>query len=325
MWLSGPTFRLPSRACTTNALRVLLLLPLLLACLPAADRTVAITIDDLPFAQSGPHACRGNTLLASTRQLLRPLREQQVPVTAFVVGNNCPALTPDQRRTVLREWQDAGATLGNHTFSHLGLNEAPIAEYERDILRADAQLRSVTGQPVHWFRSPFLQTGSTPPVKARLERFLSTHGYRQAAVTLDNSDWLFANVYADALDRGDHALAGRVRAEYLPYLERVVAFFEQQSVEVVGREMPQILLLHANRLNADLMADILAMFRRRGYRFVTLEFAMADPAYEFSDTYVGTRGISWLRRWALTKAMPDRAEPADPDWLRKAFAAMRKR
>ena len=62
-------------------------------------------------------------------------------------------------------------------------------------------------------------------------------------------------------------------------MESVVAFFEERSVEVVGREFPQVLLIHANQLNADLMPELLAMFRQRGYTFVTLDQALADAAY----------------------------------------------
>lgn len=294
-------------------------------CAAAADRRVAITLDDLPFAQSGPSACTDAILTKNTQRLLKVFVEQQVPVTAFVVGANCPELTKSQRRAILELWLKAGVTLGNHTYSHRSLNDTPIAEYEADILRADQQLRSVTGKPVAWFRSPFLATGNTLPVKRRLEEFLSTHGYRQAPVTIDNSDWLFANVYANALDQSDHDLANRVRSEYIPYLESVVRFFEDQSREVVGREIPQVLLLHANRLNADAMGDVLALFRRRGYRFVPLASATADAVYSSADSYVGRRGISWIRRWAVTQGLPDRAEPEDPQWLVEALQAIRNR
>ena len=66
----------------------------------------------------------------------------------------------------------------------------------------------------------------------------------------------------------------QVRREYIPYMESVVAFFEQRSLEVLGHEPPQILLMHASQLNADLMPELLAMFRRRGYHFVTLSQAL---------------------------------------------------
>jgi hypothetical protein len=60
-------------------------------------------------------------------------------------------------------------------------------------------------------------------------------------------------------------LRERVTQEYVPYLESVVAFFERRSLEVVGHEFPQVLLIHASELNSDMISDILAMFRKRGY------------------------------------------------------------
>ena len=92
-----------------------------------------------------------------------------------------------------------------------------------------------------------LHTGADPATKRRLESFLAGHGYKQSPVTFDNSDWIFANVYANAIDSGDAVLAKRVRDAYVPYMESVVAFFETRSVEVVGREFSQVLSIQANR------------------------------------------------------------------------------
>jgi len=50
-------------------------------------------------------------------------------------------------------------------------------------------------------------------------------------------------------------------------MESIFAFFEARSKEVVGREFPQTLLIHASQLNADTMPELLAMMRRRGYQF----------------------------------------------------------
>ena len=63
-----------------------------------------------------------------------------------------------------------------------------------------------------------------------------------APVTLDNSDYAFAAAYTKP------AYRERVRAEYVPYMESIVAFFEERSVEVAGREFPQILLIHASEI-----------------------------------------------------------------------------
>ena len=73
-------------------------------------------------------------------------------------------------------------------------------------------------------------------------------------------------------------------------------------------------------LNADLIPDLLAMFRRRGYTFVSLDRALADDAYRLPDEYVGRRGISWIHRWSTTKGMPLKFEPDPPAWVQKASA-----
>jgi hypothetical protein len=69
------------------------------------------------------------------------------------------------------------------------------------------------------------------------------------------------------------------------------------------------------------MPELLAMFRRRGYDFITLEAALADPAYTLPEDYVGRGGFSWIHRWSMTKGLAPRAEPEPPDWVREGWAA----
>lgn len=286
----------------------------------AAERQVAITFDDLPVAQSGAAACEEPGLTRLTQRLLRPFQEKGVPLTAFVIAGNCSGLAAEQRGAVLKLWMAAGAELGNHTYSHRGLNNTRIEQYEQDILRADTELKRAAGiSRLRYFRSPMLQTGPALETKQRLERFLLSHGYQQAPVTFDNSDWIFAYVYNGALGRGDHELARRVRDAYIPYMKSVIEFFEQRAVEVVGREFPQILLVHANQLNADAASDLLAMLESRGYRFISLEKALQDAAYRLPNDYAGTGGFSWIHRWSMTKGMANRGEPEAPAWIAEQY------
>jgi peptidoglycan/xylan/chitin deacetylase (PgdA/CDA1 family) len=296
----------------------ILLLPLL-ALAAAQGREVAITIDDLPVAHSGPNACQPERLKEQTTRLLEPLRARRIPVTAFVVGRACPDLSPAERKQALELWRSAGVELGNHTYSHRDLNDMPIAEYEADILRNDRELKATLGvDRIRYFRWPFLHTGKDQATKQRLQKFLAGRGYREAPVTFDNSDWMFSSVYSRALGAGDAALAEKARAGYVPYMESVIEFFEKRSVEVVGREFPQILLLHANLLNARMLPELLAMLERRGYRFVSLDEALRDPVYGLPERYAGPGGFSWLHRWSKTKGMPNHGEPDEPEWLVQA-------
>jgi hypothetical protein len=107
----------------------------------------------------------------------------------------------------------------------------------------------------------------------------------------------------------------RIADGYLRHMAESFDHFEALSRTLFGREIPQVLLLHANRLNADHFDSVAAILRRRGYRFVRLEDALRDPAYASRDTYVGPRGLSWLERWAATRGMTLREAPRQPAWV----------
>jgi len=285
-----------------------------------AGRQVAITIDDLP--RGGDGGDRGfEGIRAMTARLLQPFRAGHIPVTGFVNAGRTELSAHDLRR-ILDLWLDAGAELGNHTWSHADLNTTPVAEYEQEIVKDEPPIREALearGMRLEFFRYPYLHAGPSAETRRLIEQFLAGRGYRNAPVTLDNSDYMFAAAYMDS------RLRARVEREYVPHLASVIAFFERRSVEVVGREFPQIMLLHASEMNARLMPGVLAMFRRRGYDFITLGDALRDAAYRLPDSYAGPGGFSWIHRWSITKGMPNRGEPDEPQWVREAFAETRQR
>ena len=104
-------------------------------------------------------------------------------------------------------------------------------------------------------------------------------------------------------------------------MEAVTAYYERQSTAIVGREVRQTLLIHASALNAAAFDRLASMLRARGYRFVTLDRALEDPAYKHRDDYYGPGGITWLHRWALTDGKRGTffaGEPPVPDWIDQA-------
>jgi hypothetical protein len=110
----------------------------------------------------------------------------------------------------------------------------------------------------------------------------------------------------------------RIASAYLPYMEEKFAYYEKQSKDLLGYEMRQVLLLHANALNADRFDELAKMIKRRGYRFIPLKQALEDKAYSSTDTYTGAGGISWLHRWALTQGRKReffQGEPATPAFV----------
>ena len=285
---------------------------LLAAAASAQPRQVAITIDDLPRGgDSGPRDLA--SIRAMTEKLLTPLRG--IPVIGFVNAGRALELGDAGLQTVLAIWVKHGATLGNHSETHPDLNNTPLDRYTGDILRGEPAITKALGRRPVYFRHPFLHTGPDAEKREGLATFLAAHGYTVAPVTLDDSDWMFAAIYGDALRRRDSAVAAKVKQAYVPYMESVIAFFERRSREVVGRDFPQTLLIHASQLNADAMPDLLAMFRRRGYSFVSLDDALKDPAYGLKENYIGKGGFSWIHRWSRYLGMPNKGEPDEPEWI----------
>jgi peptidoglycan/xylan/chitin deacetylase (PgdA/CDA1 family) len=283
-----------------------------------AGHEVAITIDDLPRGgDGGPGNLAG--ILAMTERLLQPFRVGNIPVTGFVNAGRALDLGAEGLRRILDIWLDSGADLGNHSYSHLNINKVPLREYTADIVKGEPILRAALkarGKKLEFYRHPYLFTGPTAQIKKEMQDFLNKRGYRVAPVTFDDDDYEFARLYLKP-DFNE-----RVRAEYVPYMESVVAAFEKMSVQLTGREIPQILLIHASQMNADLMPDLLAMFRRRGYTFVSLDHALADPVYQLPDGYAGTGGFSWIHRWAKTKGVKVTPEPEVPAWVTDAIRAL---
>src|SRR5262245_62310974 len=201
---------------------------LLLACIlgfgaTATAREVVITIDDLP--RGGDSAERDLAAVhAMTAKLLTPFRTERIPVIGFVNEGRNVDFGPDGLREVLELWLDAGADLGNHSYSHLNVNNVPLAEFTADITRGEPLVEAALaarGRTLRYFRHPFLFTGPTPEVKASLQRFLDAQKYTVAPVTIDDDDYEFAALYTRPEYRD------RVRKEYVPYMESVVAVFEE--------------------------------------------------------------------------------------------------
>ena len=284
-----------------------------------AGRAVALTFDDLPVISTTADT---TVQWAVTRGILGALAAAGAPAIGFVNEDKLGAgAARDARIRMLRAWLEHGHDLGNHSYSHPDLNTTSLDDYAADIVRGEEVTARLRGSQPVFFRHPYLHAGPDSARRYGLERFLDDRGYRVAPVTIDNQEYVFARAYDNALDAADSALAERVAQAYQTYMDTIFGFYEAQARAIVGRELPQVLLLHANRINADGLDELLAMARRRGYRFITLEEALGDPAYDRSDSYIGPAGITWLHRWAISDSLDRsifRGEPEPPPFVAEA-------
>jgi len=307
-----------------RTLRLALFL-VLASALPASaqSRAVAVTFDDLPYQATEAALCDPAQAMKMTTDFVDMLRPLDTHATVFVnEGKVCEAQRATLLPRILTVWLDAGLVLGNHTFSHMNVHPTTAEAWLADVDQGAAisrPLLEARGQRLRFFRHPYLFTGDTAEKKAAMDAGLAARGYTVAPVTIDNNDWMFADVYRKAEQLGDRALMARIGAAYVAHMTTVLEFFEPYSAELTGgREPAQVLLLHASTLNRDYYAQIHALYLARGYRFVDLDEALADPIYRHADTYVRANGISWLHRWTFTEGRPIRWEPEPPAWIRTA-------
>ncbi len=275
---------------------------------------VALTFDDLPtlsLSQDLPYA------QATTAALLQGLRRHRWPATGFVNESKLEGPEKLDRIALLQAWLDAGMDLGNHGYSHLSLTRTPLADYILDVERGETTTRALLaarGRNLRWFRHPYLETGPTVQIRSAFEAWLAAHDYRVAPVTVENADWMFTLVYDDAVMRGDKAKAAATKSTYLAYTAAAVPWYRKAALHLLGRRPALVFLLHASRLNADSLDDLGRILAANHLHPVTLERAMADPAYGIADTSAGPDGVEWIERWSMTlkKSLPWASFPQPP-------------
>jgi peptidoglycan/xylan/chitin deacetylase (PgdA/CDA1 family) len=158
--------------------RLLLLVCLLGFGTTAAGGEVAITIDDLP--RGGDSTERDlETVRAMTAKLLLPFRDERIPVIGRNEGRAVD-FGPEGLREVLELWLDAGADLGNHSYSHLNVNNVPLAEFTADIARGEPLVETALaarGRSLRYFATPRSRPdagdqdrSASVPRRARLRR-----------------------------------------------------------------------------------------------------------------------------------------------------------
>ena len=249
---------------------------------------IAITLDDLPFVSVlGP----GDSRQAATVRILEALKKHQVPATGFVVCDR-------EGEPLLRQWLDAGMQLGNHSNSHPHLDAVALDDWEEEVCACGRRLSEITGAPVRWFRYPFLQMGRTIGRRDSALAIVRGCGHDIAHVSVDTGEWVLVKPYGAALARGDSALARSIGQAYVDHLLAAVDHYREIARARVGREVAQVVLLHANALAADHLDPFLTRLEERGWRFVPLGAALADPVYALPDEYAGPIGLSWLYRFA---------------------------
>lgn len=240
---------------------------------------MAITVDDLPVHGDLP----ANTTRAEiAKKMIEAFKAKGVPgVYGFVNANNIGANGDTEKDSVLKIWANSGFPLGNHTFSHIDLNTSSIQAFEDEIVANESVLQGLMGgRDWHWLRYPFLHEGDTLEKRHAIRKYLADHGYKVAQVTLDFGDYAWNNPYARCVAKQDTQSIEWLKSSYLQAAKDDIELDRKLSAQLFGRDIKYVLLMHIGALDSVMLPDLLDLFTKMGFHFVSLKEAQKDPAYQ---------------------------------------------
>lgn len=275
-------------------------------------QALAITFDDLPA--HGKHPPEVSRLEIIKTFLATINRENLPPIYGFINGYR----TEDEPSTleVLQAWRAAGEPLANHTWSHADLDDTSSDQFIHNIQANQPLLRALMPNPSddwYWFRYPYLNEGKTLEKHKEVRSWLKENHYKVAEVTLDWDDWAWNEPYTRCYAKHDNAGVKALHDSYLSTADTFIAHYRAASQRIYGRQIPFILLLHVGAFDAQMFPDLVALFRTRGFTFVTLSEAAADPAYSEDPDIAYDNGDTFIDQVAFKRgiSIPHASKPAE--------------
>lgn len=258
----------------------------------SATPGLAITIDD--FDLTDTPLMSGEMRDATIRECLN---RHGVQAAGFVAGK---FVDPELAPRILQGWSDEGHVIGNHSFSHTYFSGADPAGFMQDILRCEPLLSSFAGFQ-KLFRFPYLAEGRTAEGRDALRGLLSAHGYRNAHVTIDTSDWFVDNRLRARLTEDPGADLAPYRQFYLDHLWDRASYYDGLANALFGHSINHTILLHHRLTTALFLCDAIQMFRERGWRIIEADLAFRSAEFNLLPQALPA-GQSML--WALAKTDP---------------------
>ncbi|HJT70064.1 MAG TPA: polysaccharide deacetylase family protein [Terriglobales bacterium] len=225
-------------------------------------------------------------------RMLAALARYRIKAVLFVVGKR---VDTEAGRHVVATWDQAGHTIGNHSYSHLFFNNSKVTltDFEADVLKNEPLIRDYP-HFVRLFRFPYFKEGETAEKRDGMRSFLRQHGYRIGRATIDASDWAIS-------DRLEKRVGVNPRVDTTPYGEFLkqhiwerAQFYDSLAHQVLGRPIRHTVLLHHNALNALFLDQLIEMFVEKGWKPIDASYAYADPVYDLQPKILPAgEGLIW--------------------------------
>ncbi|HEX7366535.1 MAG TPA: glycosyltransferase [Pelobium sp.] len=224
-----------------------------------ADKKVILTFDDGPDPVYTP-------------QILAILKREKVPGTFFMVGimaeNNIP---------IVKEVNEAGFEIGNHTFFHPDLSKVSQARVIFELNATRKLLECITGKSTILFRAPY-NADAEPQVRAEVLPVAQSRAqnYINVGESIDPQDWR-PGITADEIvkgviaqhDKGSVILlhdAGGDRSQTVKALPRIIDYYKKLGYQfttvasILGKTKAQVMPAISDDADTGLIGEADRLF-----------------------------------------------------------------
>lgn len=258
---------------------------------------VALTIDDLPV---WPHeASPPDTSPAKIASSMIDTLAKHDISGVYAFSNSWPLDVDPNCRAVLDAWVAAGHHIGNHTHSHVMLNDVSAEQYTHDISVADEMLSPwLLKAPSKTFRYTLNLWGDTEEKRQQVKTYLDQTGYIPADVTTWLLEWEFDRAWRQLVLDGKSEEARKLEGEYVEFCVSQIRYDFQCCSDFFDRDVVGILLGHNVPFFSNTLDRLLSALRKDGVEFVALEEALADTVYDRVGSVVSGEFLVYQQKLA---------------------------
>ena len=236
----------------------------------AAAPQVAITMDDFNLFGADEQ-----TAEKRNQAILSALRAHSIKAAIFVCGK---AIDSPLGQRLLKQWNDAGHIIANHTYSHRNYANSDFRQYSADILRCEALIKNYRAIPSavplsiserrRYRRAP--RSDAHLPGGARIQEWCRHHRCLRL---------VHRRSTAKAAQHRSKANTTGYRDYYLQHIADRSTYYNDLSGRALGRSVKHTLLVHHNLVNELFLGDILDQYKRLGWKLIDAEDAYTDPIF----------------------------------------------
>jgi hypothetical protein len=139
-----------------------------------------------------------------------------------------------------------------------------------------------------------------------VRRYLSSHGYRVAEVTVDYLDWTWTDAYRRCRTQNDQKSIEWLVSHANDAADRYLDHAVELGRKLFSRDVDHILLVHIGAFDALALDGILREWRSKGVELIPLDEALADPIYRINPNLAYDGGLSFLEQVAEARSIDTR-------------------